>query len=125
MKTPQEAVTACLTLPGVYEDHPFGDDTTVIRHGANKKSAAFVLRQGDVWMLNVKADPVAVHMWQQIFPAVKPAYHMNKEHWLSIVLDGTMADEDIMRLVWDSYHLTQPKQAKKKPLREGEDMLIV
>lgn len=121
MRTRQEAVDACLTLAGVFEDYPFDDPNwTVMRHGgAGKKSFAYIYeRQGLIW-INVKAEPLAVTLWQQIFPAVRPAYHMNKEHWVSIALDGTMADEEILRLIGDSYRLTRPKAAQKKP-RTGE-----
>mgnify|MGYP003474968838 CR=1 FL=1 len=48
------------------------------------------------------------------FAAVVPAYHMNKLHWVSIILDGSMSDEEIRRLVHDSYRLTAPKKAAKK-----------
>ena len=114
MTSRQEAVDACLTLPGAYEAYPFDDPNwTVMRHGSNHKVFAMIFeRQGRMW-INVKAEPMAVLLWQQIFPAVVPAYHMNKEHWVSIILDGSMQDGEIMRLVEDSYRLTRPKDKKR------------
>ena len=123
--TRREAIDACMTFPGVYEAYPFDDaNWTVMRHGSNHRVFAMIYEHlGGLWM-NVKAEPLAVRLWQQIFPAVVPAYHMNKDHWVSIVLDGSMKDEEIMRLIADSYHLTMPKQGTKKApkgLEEAKD----
>lgn len=111
-----EVIATCLELPGVFEDYPFDDaNWTVMRHGATKRSFAYIYaHEGRIWV-NVKAEPMAVVLWQQIFPAVVPAYHMNKEHWVSIILDGSMTEDEVMRLVRDSYRITQPRAAKKKP----------
>ena len=110
-----EVIAACLELPGVFEDYPFDDaNWTVMRHGSTKKSFAYIYEhEGRIWV-NVKAEPMAVLLWQQIFPAVVPAYHMNKTHWVSIILDGSMEDGQILRLVQDSYKLTLPKKGAKK-----------
>ena len=64
--------------------------------------------------MNVKAEPSWGDFWRSSFAAVVPAYHMNKLHWVSIILDGSMSDEEIRRLVHDSYRLTAPKKAVKK-----------
>ncbi|MCD7802475.1 MAG: MmcQ/YjbR family DNA-binding protein [Clostridiales bacterium] len=111
MTTREEAIRACLTLPFSYEDYPFEDTNwTIIRHLENKKIFAMIFqREGHIW-INVKAEPVSGDFWRQIYPAVVPAYHMNKQHWISIILDGSMEEEDILRLVQDSYDLTAPKK---------------
>ena len=115
MTTREEAIGLCMELPGVYEDYPFDDGNwTVMRHGSNKKMfAAIFSHQGGMWM-NVKAEPSWGDFWRGTFDAVVPAYHMNKLHWVSIILDGSMSDEEIRRLVHDSYRLTAPKKAVKK-----------
>lgn len=114
MTTREAAVAACLELPGAYEDYPFHDDNwTVLRHRGNRKIFAMVFeRQGRIW-INVKAEPMQGDFWRRVFSAVVPAYHMNKEHWLSIILDGSMADGDILRLIENSFALTAPKRKKK------------
>ena len=48
--------------------------------------------------------------WRRVFPCVVPAYHMNKEHWISVILDGSMEEEDICRLIEESFELTAPKR---------------
>ena len=114
MMTRQEAVAACLEFPFAYEDYPFDDHNwTVMRHQGNKKIfAAIFQREGRIW-INVKAEPLAGDFWRRTYPAVVPAYHMNKTHWISIILDGTMSDREILRLIQDSFTLTAPKQRRK------------
>ena len=73
--------------------------------------AAITERFGQIW-INVKADPMWGKVWKDAYSAVVPAFHMNKEHWLSIILDGTMVDTDIQRLILDSFDLTAPKRKK-------------
>lgn len=114
MLTRQDAISACLAFPASYEDYPFGEEWTVMRHTGNKKMfAAIFERQGRVW-INVKAEPMWADVWKQGFSAVVPGFHMNKQHWISIILDGTMDDADIIHLIGDSYDLTKGKQKNKE-----------
>lgn len=112
MTTRQETIEFCMTLKNVYEDYPFHDfNWTVMRHTENKKMfAAIYEHQGNIW-INVKCDPNLTYMWRSSFEAVVPAYHMNKEHWNSIILDGSVPEEDIKAMIGDSYDLT--KKAKR------------
>lgn len=115
MTTREEAVQACLALPFAYEDYPFHDPNwTVLRHQENHKIFAAVYQhQGGVWM-NLKAEPLAGDFWRQQYPAIVPAYHMNKKHWISVILDGSLADEIILTLIQDSFSLTAPKKKDKR-----------
>lgn len=108
MKTRQEAIDFCLTFDNVYEDYPFKDHNwTLMRHKNNKKSFATIYeRQGKIW-INIKCSPGMTHFWRNMFESVIPAYHMNKEHWNSIILDGTVPDDDIKNMIADSYALTK------------------
>ncbi|MBQ2967368.1 MAG: MmcQ/YjbR family DNA-binding protein [Clostridia bacterium] len=110
MKTRQEMIAFCLSLAGAYEDYPFHDSNwTVMRHKGNKKMfAAICERMGNIWV-NVKCDPNLTHMWRSTYEAVVPAYHMNKLHWNSIILDGSIPETDIKNMVFDSFELTKPK----------------
>ncbi|MDD7739243.1 MAG: MmcQ/YjbR family DNA-binding protein [Fusicatenibacter sp.] len=111
MQTRQEAVQYCYSLKDVYEDYPFHDDNMcVMRHKENKKSFAFIYeKEGHIW-INVKCDPEWREFWRNAFAAVVPAYHMNKAHWNSIILDGTVPDQDIKRMIAESYDLTKGKK---------------
>ena len=115
MKKRKEAIDYCLTLKDVYEDYPFHDmNWCVIRHKGNNKVFAWIFdKDGYVW-INVKCDAQWREFWRQAFDSVIPAYHLNKTHWNSIILDGSVPDEDIRRMILESYDLTEPKAAAKK-----------
>ena len=104
----KEAIAYCLTLKDAYEDYPFHDPNwCVIRHKNNQKVFAWIFdRNGHVW-INVKCDPQWRDFWREAFPSVIPAYHLNKEHWNSIILDGTVPEEEIRRMIAESYDLTK------------------
>ena len=115
MLTRADAIDACLQLGDAFEDYPFDDPgMTCMRHQSNMKIFAFIFeREGRIW-INVKAEPLKVDFWQQAFPAVRPGWHMNKRHWISIILDGSMIDADVCMLIEDSHCLTAPKIRKLK-----------
>ena len=121
MRTREEAVAACMRLAGVYEDYPFDDfNWTVMRHeGSRKMFAAIFQREGSIW-LNLKAEPLRADLWRSVYPSVIPAYHMNKTHWISVILDGSLSDAEILPLIDDSYALTLPRAPKKKVRRDDE-----
>ena len=107
MKTRQEAIAFCRSFAGVYEDYPFHDDNwTVMRHTKNKKTFAFIYERNGCTWINVKVDPEWRDFWRNTFSAVIPAYHMNKTHWNSIILNGTIPEEDIKRMIGESYDMT-------------------
>lgn len=114
MKTRQQAVSYCLTFPDSYEDTPFHDPNwTVVRNMQNRKVFAWIFeRQGNIW-INVKTNPEWRDFWRSAFTSVIPGYHLNKEHWNSIILDGTVPEKDIRRMIADSYDLVKPKKNNK------------
>ena len=107
MKTRKDATDYCLSLKNTYEDYPFHDfNWTVMRHESNRKMfAAIYQREGSIWM-NLKAEPLRGDFLKSVFPAVVPAYHMNKTHWISVILDGSVPDADILRMIEESHRLT-------------------
>lgn len=106
----EEATAFCLSFQGVYEDYPFSDKNwCVIRHRKNKKVFAWIFERHDKMWINVKCHPQWRDFWRSAFDSVIPAYHLNKEHWNSIILDGSVPDEDIAKMVRESYELTKPK----------------
>ena len=101
---------------GTEPDYPWNDGNCVLRHENNRKWYALVMklnekklgRQGDriVDVLNVKCDPLLIGSLRTQ-PGYFPAYHMNKDRWLSIMLDGTVSPDEIKDLVKLSHQLTQ------------------
>ena len=111
MNTRDEVIAFCLTMPDSYEDYPFHDaNWTVMRYRKNNKGFAFVYkRDGRIW-INVKCSPEWMEVWRKAFPAVMPAYHMNKQHWNCIILDGSMDDQDVQVMIAESYRLISQKK---------------
>lgn len=108
MKEKQEVIAYCLTYQDVYEDYPFHDPNwCVIRHKKSKRVFAWIFEKDGLIWINVKCDPEWREFWRSAYDAVKPAYHLNKTHWNSIVLDGTVPDQEIGRMIEESYRLTQ------------------
>lgn len=86
------------------------DMSRVIFKKGNKKTFALIYdKDGYVW-INVKCDPEWREFWRNALESVVPAYHMNKTHWNSIILDGSVPDKDIQRMIGESYDLTKGKK---------------
>lgn len=102
-----EALRYALELPGAWPDIPFRDDNWVVaRRGDNRRIFLCTFeRQGKIW-LNVKCRPDWSGVLCAAFESVVPAYHMNKRHWVSVILDGRMDDREVVRLIEESYDLT-------------------
>ena len=108
--TREQAVQLCQSLPGVYEDYPFDDfNWTVMRHQSNRRIfAAIYAHEGRIWV-NLKAEPDYAALLCAAYSCVVPAYHMNKRHWISVILDGTMPQDELSALIRGSYRLTAPR----------------
>lgn len=106
MITRQELIAYCLTFPHVFEDYPFHDTNwTCMRIRTNNRIFAWIYEREDHIWVNVKCDPEWREFWQSAYEAVVPAYHMNKKHWNSLILDGTIPQKDIKRMIAESYDL--------------------
>ena len=67
--------------------------------------------------VNVKVAPQWRDFWRQIYPSVIPGYHQNKEHWNTLILDDTIPEKDIKRMIGESYDLVSgkhPETGKRK-----------
>jgi len=114
----QEIIDFCLTLPYAYEDYPFDpvkDDKacTVMRHGQNKKIFALVMKHGDELYLNLKCDPMEADFLRGVFESVIPGFHMNKRHWNTVIIGGDVPDDEVWRMVEESYNLIAPKSKRE------------
>ena len=110
MTTREQMITFCKTFEQVVEDYPFDDPNfTAMRHkGGKKKIFALIFqRQGHIWV-NVKNQPGWCDFWRSQYPSsVLPGYHMNKQHWNSLILNGSIDSEHLRQMVQESYLLTQ------------------
>jgi len=100
----------CLTLPQAKEDYPFGPDVQVFKI-KEKLFALMTMRKG-VERVNLKCDPEEAIILREIFEDVIPGYHMNKAHWNTIILSGSIPDGEIKRMIDRSYCLVVKKLKK-------------
>lgn len=111
MTTREEVLEYCLSFPGTYQDAPFHDNNwQLVRLRQNKKAFAFTYERDGVININVKVDPEWRDFWRQAYEAVIPAYHQNKEHWNTVILDGTIPEDDVKRMIAESYDIVKGKK---------------
>jgi predicted DNA-binding protein (MmcQ/YjbR family) len=90
-----------LSKPGTSFDFPFGPEALVIR--VMGKLFALIPVDADPPRVNLKCEPTLAEIFRQNYPAVTPGYHMNKRHWNTVLLDGTIPDTDLLDMVDHSY----------------------
>jgi len=101
----------CLSKPGAEETLPFGPDTLVYKVGGK----IFLLTGLDSEELrfNVKCEPGKALELREEFSCVLPGYHMNKKHWNTIVVDGSVSSKQLKEWIDDSYELVAMNKKKK------------
>lgn len=104
---------------GVTEDYPFGPSTLALRVGG--KIFALTTVDKSPLRLNLKCDPDEADALRAEFRAVLPGYHMNKQHWNTVILDDTIPDDRIREMVDESYCLVVAglKKADRVALLQG------
>ena len=103
MLTPAELRRRCLALPGAVEEFPFGEQTSVFKvHG--KMFALAPLRSKPL-SVSLKCEPDLAEQLRASHAAVAPGYHLNKRHWNTVTIDGSLGDAFIVSLIEDSYDL--------------------
>ena len=110
-----------LSQPGAVEDRPFGPQTLVIKVGG--KMFALVSDNAVPLDISLKCEPAHAQFLRDSFPAVQPGYHLNKEHWNTVTLDGSISDEGIRAMIDESYRLVVgglSKAARRRLKQDGE-----
>jgi predicted DNA-binding protein (MmcQ/YjbR family) len=95
----------CLSLPGVIETFPFGDDVIVFK--VNNKLFLLVPLNSDGLRFNVKCNPDYALELREQYPCIQPGYHMNKKHWNTIFVDGSLSNLQLKEFINDSYSLVE------------------
>ena len=99
----EQARSYFLSLPESLEDFPFGPDTPVFK--IKKKMFGFLRHKNGIAHINLKCKPEEAMVIRDIFEAVIPGYHMNKEHWNTVILNGTVPREEVEKMIDTSYSL--------------------
>lgn len=114
MKTRQQALSYALSFPDTYQDAPFRDDNwQLVRTKKSKKAFLWTYERNGFVNLNVKVDPQWRDFWRETYSSVIPGYHQNKEHWNTIILDGSIPRAEIERMIADSYDLVTDSPTKR------------
>lgn len=114
MKTREEVLAYGLTFADTYVDTPFSDaNWQLVRVKQSKKAFLWTYEKDGFLNLNVKADPEWRDFWRSTYKSVIPGYHQNKEHWNTIILDGSIPEEDVKRMIAESYDLVTDSPTKR------------
>jgi len=92
-----------LSKNGTTSGYPFDENTLVFK--VVNKMCALIGEDETPLRINLKCDPEEAQVLRGIHKSIIPGYHMNKEHWNTIILDGSLPDELIYKLIDDSYNL--------------------
>ena len=114
MKTRKEALQYGLSFPDTYQDAPFHDENwQLVRYKGNDKAFLWTYERDGFINLNVKVEPGKLFLWRDLYESVIPGYHQNKEHWNTIILDGSVPDKDIKMMIAESYDLIADSPSKR------------
>jgi predicted DNA-binding protein (MmcQ/YjbR family) len=106
----------CLALPGAEETFPFGDEVLVFK--VRGKMFALTPLERLPFSVSLKCDPDRAAALRDRYPAVQPGYHLNKAHWNTVELDGSIADAEVRAWIDHSYELVvrSLKRAEREAL---------
>jgi predicted DNA-binding protein (MmcQ/YjbR family) len=93
----------CLGLTGAVEEFPFSPGTSVFK--VRGKVFAISRLEATPLTVSLKCEPAIAEQLRGAHPAVRPGYHLNKRHWNTVVLDGSLPDRLVVEMVEDSYDL--------------------
>ena len=110
----EEALDYALSFSDTYQEAPFHDQNwQLVRVKGSKKAFLWTYEKDGFININVKVDPQWRDMWRIIYSSVIPGWHQNKMHWNTVILDGSVPDEDIRRMIAESYDLVTYSPAKE------------
>ena len=114
MITREEVLKFGLSFQNAYEEKPFHDQNwQLVRVKGSRKAFLWIYDRDGYVNLNVKADPEWRDFWRSAYEAVTAGYHQNKEHWNTLILDGSIPDKDIKRMIAESYDLVTDSPTKR------------
>ena len=112
--TPDELKAACLALNGAEETFPFNPETSVFKVGG--KVFALTTLDADELGVSLKCDPELALRLRAAYPAITGGWHLNKRHWNSVRLDGSVPDDLVLEMIEDSYDLVAAKLPRAQRL---------
>ena len=114
MNSREEALEYGLSFPDTYVETPFHDTNwQLVRVKGSKKAFLWIYEKDGYINLNVKADREWRDYWRSAFRSVIAGYHQNKEHWNTIILDGSVPDDAIKTMIRESYEIITDNPTKR------------
>lgn len=114
MLTREDVLNYGLSFPGTYKEAPFHDPNwQLVRVTDNKKAFLWTYERDGYLNLNVKVDPEWRDFFRNAYKSVIPGYHLNKEHWNTIIIDGTIPDSEIKKMIEESYRIITDSPTKR------------
>ncbi|MGV8947586.1 MAG: MmcQ/YjbR family DNA-binding protein [Lutibacter sp.] len=108
----------CLSKNQVIESFPFDEETLVFKVGS--KIFALAGLENHPATANLKCDPEKALALREEYHEIMPGYHMNKIHWNTVIIDGSLSNKLIAELTDDSYNLVVKGLSKKQQKEIGE-----
>jgi predicted DNA-binding protein (MmcQ/YjbR family) len=104
----------CLKKKGVTEEFPFGEDTLVYK----VMGKMFALTDVNTFSsINLKAEPEVCIELREKYESVEPGYHMNKKHWITVLMDTSIPDKLVLQWIDNSYNLVVASLPKRQQLQ--------
>ncbi|MFD8591907.1 MmcQ/YjbR family DNA-binding protein [Streptomyces sp. NPDC059637] len=103
--TPEELRNCCLDMNGAYEDTPFPGNPGLVTCKVEGKVFAFVPQDAEPPTVSLKCDPELAVQLRAAHPAIAPGWHLDKRHWNTVTLDGSLPERMVRELIEDSYDL--------------------
>lgn len=114
MLTREDVLNYGLSFSGTYKEAPFHDQNwQLVRVTDNKKVFLWTYERDGYLNLNVKVDPEWRDFFRNAYESVIPGYHLNKEHWNTIIIDGTIPDGEIKKMIEESYRIITDSPTKR------------
>ena len=107
----------CLAQAGAVEEFPFGPEHSVFKVGG--KMFAISALERTPLEVSLKCEPELAVQLRSSYAAIRPGYHLNKRHWNTVTLDGSLGDRFVRELVEDSYDLVVSALPKRTRERLG------
>ena len=111
--TPADLKDFCLSLEQAIETFPFDEETSVFKTSGNNKVFALTALASSPLTVALKVDPEDSVALRAEFPQITPGYHLNKKHWITILIDGAVPDDLIEDLLRGSHDLVRPKRPRR------------
>lgn len=114
MMTREEILSFGMSFPATYTEAPFRDTNwQLVRVKGSKKVFLWTYMREGYLNINIKVNPEWRDFWRNAYESVIPGWHQNKEHWNTVIIDGTIPDDDIKSMISESYEIITDSPTKR------------